>query len=73
MARELGPQGIRVNAINPGVIMTGMNRGVFSQEQQDAMLATIPLGRFGTELRQSHDSAPRPRLRRRGQQCRQER
>lgn len=48
MARELGPQGIRVNAINPGVIMTGMNRGVFSREQQDAMLATIPLGRFGT-------------------------
>lgn len=48
MARELGPRGIRVNAINPGVIMTGMNRGVFSEEQQAGMLANIPLGRFGT-------------------------
>ncbi|TDR89181.1 SDR family NAD(P)-dependent oxidoreductase [Enterovirga rhinocerotis] len=48
MARELGSAGIRVNAINPGVIMTGMNRGVFSEAQQEAMLATIPLGRFGS-------------------------
>lgn len=48
MARELGPLGIRVNAINPGVIMTGMNKGAFSEPQQAAMLATIPLGRFGT-------------------------
>lgn len=48
MARELGPLGIRVNAINPGVIMTGMNRGAFSEEQQRGMLAGIPLGRFGS-------------------------
>jgi NAD(P)-dependent dehydrogenase (short-subunit alcohol dehydrogenase family) len=48
MARELGPRGIRVNAVNPGVIMTGMNRGAFSDEQQGTMLANIPLGRFGT-------------------------
>jgi NAD(P)-dependent dehydrogenase (short-subunit alcohol dehydrogenase family) len=48
MARELGPQQIRVNAINPGVIMTGMNRGVFTAEQQAGMLANIPLGRFGS-------------------------
>lgn len=48
MARELGPLGIRVNAVNPGVIMTGMNRGAFSEEQQKGMLANIPLGRFGT-------------------------
>lgn len=48
MARELGPLGIRVNAVNPGVIMTGMNRGVFSDAQQKGMIANIPLGRFGT-------------------------
>lgn len=48
MARELGPKGIRVNAINPGVIMTGMNRDAFSDEQKEAMLGAIPLGRFGT-------------------------
>ncbi len=48
MARELGPRRIRVNAINPGVVMTGMNRGAFSEEQQAGILATIPLGRFGS-------------------------
>lgn len=48
MARELGPKGIRVNAINPGVIMTGLNRDVFSEAQKDAMRDAIPLGRFGT-------------------------
>lgn len=47
MARELGPLRIRANAINPGIIMTGMNKGAFSHEQQAGMLATIPLSRFG--------------------------
>lgn len=48
MARELGPRRIRVNAVNPGVIMTGMNRGAFTAEQQAGLLANIPLGRFGS-------------------------
>ncbi len=47
MARELGPLRIRANAVNPGIIMTGMNKGAFSPEQQAGMLATIPLARFG--------------------------
>lgn len=46
-ARELGPRGIRVNAVNPGVIMTGMNRGVFDEAQQARMLSDIPLARLG--------------------------
>ena len=47
MARELGPLRIRANAVNPGIIMTGMNKGAFSPEQQAGMLTTIPLARFG--------------------------
>jgi NAD(P)-dependent dehydrogenase (short-subunit alcohol dehydrogenase family) len=47
MARELGPRGIRANAVNPGVIITRMNRDAFDEATQKTMLRTIPLGRFG--------------------------
>ncbi|XP_049868926.1 D-erythrulose reductase-like [Pectinophora gossypiella] len=48
MALELGPLGIRVNAVNPTVIMTDMGRKVWSEPaKSQPMLAKIPLGRFG--------------------------
>lgn len=44
-ARELGPRGITVNAINPGPIDTGW----MTPEVRAAVLARTPLGRPGTQ------------------------
>lgn len=47
MALELGPYGIRVNAINPTVVLTPMGKRAWSApEKGGKMLARIPLGRF---------------------------
>jgi NAD(P)-dependent dehydrogenase (short-subunit alcohol dehydrogenase family) len=48
MARDLGPFGINVNAIAPSVTETGMVRGLLTPERRDAVLASIPLGRFAS-------------------------
>jgi len=48
LGRELGPQGIRVNAIAPGVIETEMVREHLSPELREKVLARFPLGRFAT-------------------------
>ncbi|KAG6442344.1 hypothetical protein O3G_MSEX002331 [Manduca sexta] len=46
MALELGPHGIRVNAVNPTVIMTEMAKvGWSDPAKASEMLAKIPLGR----------------------------
>ncbi|WP_298814456.1 3-oxoacyl-[acyl-carrier-protein] reductase [Chloroflexus sp.] len=45
-AREMASRGITVNAIAPGFIETEMTDGL-SEETRKAILATIPLGRFG--------------------------
>jgi NAD(P)-dependent dehydrogenase (short-subunit alcohol dehydrogenase family) len=47
-ALELGPQGIRVNAIAPGFIDTEMNRAKLSPERRAAIERSAPLGRVGT-------------------------
>ncbi|XP_068631792.1 L-xylulose reductase-like [Battus philenor] len=48
MALELGPYGIRVNAVNPTVVMTTMGRVSWTDpEKAEPMLSKIPLGRFG--------------------------
>lgn len=47
MARELGHAGIRVNAINPGVISTSMNANAYDDAAKKQITAGIPLGRFG--------------------------
>ena len=48
MAQELGPHGIRVNSVNPTVILTEMAAHWLEPAKRDPMLAQIPLRRFGT-------------------------
>ena len=49
MAREWGPEGIRVNDISPGFIADteGTARLVDTAEKSEALLRSIPLGRLG--------------------------
>jgi len=49
LAKELGPKGIRVNSIDPGVIDTEGARamGVFGTEFETNAIAQTPLGRIG--------------------------
>ena len=46
LAKELGPSGIRVNMVAPGVIDTDMNKGR-SEEDWNEIFADTPLGRAG--------------------------
>ena len=46
LARELGPRGIRVNAVAPGITETDMMKAV-PKEVIDPLIAQIPLRRLG--------------------------
>ena len=46
LARELGPKGVRVNAVAPGITETDMMKAV-PKEVIDPMIARIPLRRLG--------------------------
>ena len=56
LAKELGPRGIRVNAVNPGMVVTeGMQSlGIHESELRRQVEAQTPLRRIG----QPHDIAP---------------
>jgi len=48
LSRQLAGDGITVNNLSPGVILTGRNAGALADEQYaSAVLSTIPVGFFG--------------------------
>jgi NAD(P)-dependent dehydrogenase (short-subunit alcohol dehydrogenase family) len=47
MARELGPDGIRVNAVTPGLIQTDITGGKLTDALKAEISKGIPLGRLG--------------------------
>ena len=50
MGAELGPKGIRVNAVNPTVVLTASQRQVYSDPARaEPLLARIPLKKFAEE------------------------
>ena len=53
MARELAPDGIRVNAITPSMVDTDIYQGEPSDERREQVRQSIPMGRLG----EAHDVA----------------
>ncbi|OHV83441.1 SDR family NAD(P)-dependent oxidoreductase [Ensifer sp. LCM 4579] len=54
LARELAPEGIRVNCVSPGTIATDFHQRYSTPEKLEATRKSIPLGRLGT----ADDCAP---------------
>ncbi|GAA3383251.1 SDR family NAD(P)-dependent oxidoreductase [Cryptosporangium minutisporangium] len=47
LARELGPNGVTVNCVAPGLIDTDITGGALEGDRKDALIAGIPVGRNG--------------------------
>jgi 3-oxoacyl-[acyl-carrier protein] reductase len=49
LARELGPRKIRVNSLNPGMVVTEgvVSGGFIGSDMEKAIVAQTPLGRVG--------------------------
>jgi 2-hydroxycyclohexanecarboxyl-CoA dehydrogenase len=48
LAREVGPHGVTVNSVAPGLIDTDITAGKLDPERKAHLVATIPVGRNGT-------------------------
>jgi 3-oxoacyl-[acyl-carrier protein] reductase len=49
LAREVGPEGVRVNVISPGMVETAM-LDLMSPGQKNSLVARLPIGRLGIPL-----------------------
>jgi 3-oxoacyl-[acyl-carrier protein] reductase len=47
-AKELGPEGVRVNCVAPATTLTGRVEGLMDEETRAGVAALSPLGRLGT-------------------------
>ncbi len=50
MARELGPDNIRVNCVTPGLIQTDITGGMLTEQMKVEILKGIPLNRLGDAI-----------------------
>lgn len=56
LAAELGPHGIRVNAIGPGSIRTDMNKDFFDEAFETKRIAELPVRRMGSPEDVAHSA-----------------